>query len=322
VKVDWKSYYRRELVDPKNKAMLEGFFATDEHLAELIGEGALISFPHTALSYVGPLQARVVTGLYRAGVSRVIALGVLHTSVLPAPYLEYLNRLNDPSGAPEERKAAFSQLAGAFFPPGKKVTTPFGDLPLIPGSPARLIREDTGILENEFSLDTFFSLLSFYAARRRVKPIPVLPLYVGLTYDPVNGSFSVADALAHAIQEGRTPGTAVVTTGDLVHYGTAYSDPERIAKMPKEKETLEAYFLPEVKKVIALGLAGDLKAAFERSRETLASDQRYILPVISYLLGPGTGFEILHFELSDYAGILSVGPPCYVASSLIAFIPR
>ncbi len=322
--MDWKSYYRTERERPQSQELITAYFAaatTDPAADRAITNGAILSFPHTALAYAGPLQARVIAGLYRIRVPRIIALGVLHTSVLPEPYSGYLAQVNDSTAPTATRVTAMETLTGAFFPTGKAISSSFGTVPLVPIPSRDVIRADTCILKNEFSLDTFLSLLAFHAAQTGTEPPPVAPLYVGITYDPVHDSFAVAGKLAGAIRELITPGTAIVTTGDLVHYGTAYSAPERVAAMPTDRRVLEEHFLPEVENTIARGLAGEHRAAFDRARTVLASDQRYILPVITELLGVGAGYEILHFELSDYAGILSVAPPCYVASSLVAFIP-
>ncbi len=321
--MDWKSYYRDELARPESLSAIEGFFScaeVDPKIDEAIAKRAILSFPHTALSYAVPLQARVIAGLYRARVSEVIALGVLHTSVMPTPYIDDLNRLHDSSIDPDVRKAGLARLSGAFFPSGEKITTPFGDLPIASIGPHRLIRADAGILKNEFSLDTFLLLMVFYASQRGIDPLHVVPLYVGITYDPVEDSFAIAAELARALRQGIGREAAVVTTGDLVHYGTAYGDEARIPRMPKEKRALETYFLRETEDVLALALSKrNLKEAFTRSLEVLKSDQRYILPVIAEFLGHRADYEILHFELSDYDGILSVDPPCYVASSLITY---
>ena len=322
--MDWKAYYRAEREREHNRAVIADYFAaaaTDPEVDRALGRGAILSFPHTALAYAGPLQARVIAGLVRAGVTRIIALGVLHTSVLPEPYAGYRALIADPTGDTAARAAAAAALTGAFVPSGDEIATSFGPVPLVPFTAGDAIRADDDILKNEFSLDTFLSLLAVHAARMGIDPPPVAPIYVGLTYDPVHDSFAAATAVARALQSLVTPSTAIVTTGDLVHYGTAYSDPERIAAMPTDRRTLEEYFLPEVENTIARGLAGDHMAAFTRAQATLASDQRYVLPVIAELLGPGANYRIIHFELSDYAGILSVAPPCYVASSLVAFIP-
>ncbi len=321
--MDWKSYYRDELARPESLSAIEGFFSRaedDPQIDEAIARREVLSFPHTALSYAGPLQARVIAGLYRARVSNVIALGVLHTSIIPPPYAEALDRLRDSSIDPDVRKAGLAQLSGAFFPSGEKISTPFGDLPLASIGPHRLIRTDAGILKNEFSLDTFLSLMAFYASQRGIDPLPVVPLYIGITYDPVEGSFAIAAEFARTLHRLIGPETAVVTTGDLVHYGRAYGDEARIPRMPKGKRALEIYFLRETEDVLALALSRrNLKEAFTKSFEVLKSDQRYILPIIAELLGPEADYEILYFELSDYAGILTVEPPCYVASSLITY---
>ncbi|RLE39996.1 hypothetical protein DRJ23_02835 [Candidatus Acetothermia bacterium] len=321
--MNWKPYYRAELVRPEGRELIEGYFAEaddDPKLDAALADRAILSFPHTALPYAGPLQARVIAALHRAGVELIIALGVLHTSAIPAPYAERLELLRDPAAPLEERRAAFSQLSGAFIPRGGSIPTPFGSLTIAPVEFTEAVRPDSGILKNEFSLDTFFSLLAFYCRTRALPPPRVLPVYVGVTRDPESGSFGVGEEIARELAGFIGPKTAVVTTGDLVHYGTGYGDEERISQLPQEKEGLEAYFRREVEEVLARGLGGRrLEEAFQMSQEVLKSDQRYILPVLAGLLGPGAGYEILHFELSDYAGILSVAPPCYVASALVGF---
>jgi hypothetical protein len=326
VLIDWKSYYRSEMEAPEAREILAGLFKrveTDETIDRVLAGGAILSFPHTALSYAAPLQARVVAGLAHAGVQRVIALGVFHASTLPSAVEKDRGLLSDDSASPEARRGAFARLSGGFMPPDRVATTPFGDVPLVRAEEEEGVRVDReGLLAHEFSLDSFLSLLAFHAAETGRRPPAVLPLFVGPTRDPVSGGFETADRLAEALAGWRAPGTAIVTTGDLVHYGTAYGPPERMTGKPTDPAELETFFARETTDALDLAfVAGDRAAAYERAATVLQNDQRHILPVLIRLLGPGADYRVLAFSLSDYAGILEVAAPCVVASALVAFVP-
>ena len=324
--MDWKTHYRNEMLKPATKTYLERLFVAskeDENIDALVKRGAVLSFPHTAAHYIGPLQARVISALYRSRIKRVIALGVLHTSTLPASYDElYRTALNDERPS-SKRQEAYAALQGGFVPDCRVITTVFGTIPCeeIDGALTKGVRIDRmGVLSSEFSLDSFFSLMSLYAKTHGMAPIPVSPLYVGMTRDPMSGSFDVADELADILRSMQAPNTAIVTTGDIVHYGTAYTPAERMLDL--EQEQLEPFFRRECERIFSLAIAKqDLDGAFRDSNEILRSDQRYILPVIAKYLGQNAELRILSFSLSDYSGILNVERPCVVASALVAYVP-
>lgn len=318
--MDWKSYYRGELESPEGKRLVEELFHSfnggDEGLIRVLQEGGVASFPHTALGYSGPLIMRTVTSLLRLPeLRRAIALGVLHTGTLPGPFAELYSRAR-------EGGEGWERLAGGFVPPGEAIRTPFGEVPLAHIPVQSPLHRDGEILTNEFSLDTFFSLYAHAAGKMGMRAPPVLPIYVGLTRDPHTGSFQTAAELARAITAFSGPGTAVVATGDVVHYGLPYGDHPGSDGLPRDLEGLARHFRTQVERTLELALAGDYGAAFALSERVLKSDQRHLLPVIAELLGTGARFEVLEFELSDYSSILEAAPPCIVASSLIAFRPR
>jgi len=293
----------------------------DPELARALAGGAIVSFPHTSLADAGPLQARTVDALLRSGVERVIALGVLHSGGV-APYRTALDR----SQSDEVRLAAYGEVVGGWLVPETGIDTPFGDLPTleVPEEervPVRLDRH--GLLADEFSLDTFCALVKRAAALRDVRPPAILRLFVGPTRHPIDGSFAVAERLAAWVgsvvaADGRP--AAIVTTGDLVHYGTAYGDPE--ADPAERLAAMESRFRRTVERLLEAGLVdGDWAGAHRLASDVLRSDQRAILPVVSAILGPARA-RILHFELSDYSGILGVSPPCRVASVLSVYERR
>ena len=325
---DWKPYYRRELEEAGARDYLAAAFARAEEaesLAPLIDSGAILSFPHTALRYAGPLQARVIVGLHRAGIERVVALGVFHAWGHASSRDDYATAMNKAEKA-ERRKAAFARLRGAFIPSQSTQRTPFGDLSLdiIPSVLDRFVRRDSdGLLQDEFSLDTFMSLLLHYYRMRDANPPSFMPAYIGMTRDPLTGSFATATQVATALRELLAPGTAIVATGDLVHYGTAYTPLEGMEGMSKEKPRLTEYFRGQVERALHLSLREhDHAGAFRLCDVLLNNDQRYLLPVVSELLPTPADYELIAFELSDYTTILKVGAPCVVASALAAYVPQ
>ena len=314
--MNWKSYYRQELALPESRQRLVEWLEADAEgrIDSALERGAVVSFPHTAMAYAGPLQAAVVSSLYRGGVESIIALGVLHSGSLPV----YQCAL-DEHRSPEERARAFDAVCGAFGTRASSIETPFGRHPIVSLEP-ELSRVDPGeILEGEFSLDTFVSILRLAADVFGRPPIPITLVFVGMTRHPVTGSFEQARSLADRLLRSVSPSTAVVATGDLVHYGTAYglstSDAEGV-----DLTGLDRTLRSELEGTLDLATnRGDLESAYQRSRHVLMNDQRELLAVIVEVLGGSSGFEVVRLGFSDYTEILSVPPPCLVASALVVY---
>ena len=126
--MNWKSYYRRDLERDEVRAALAAAVGhqEDDLVRGAPGErGTILSFPHTAAHYAGPIQARVVAGLYRSRPDLVLALGVLHLSGLAL-----FRELADEGQNPACRSRAFSALGEGFIPPAGSARTAFGTLPL------------------------------------------------------------------------------------------------------------------------------------------------------------------------------------------------
>jgi len=330
--MDWKTFYRDEISSPEGRARIRRSFENlpvyDEEIDRVIRERGVLSFPHTSIFYSGDAIARVVAGLHRNRIDKVIALGVLHGNALPSPYREsyrqYIRRMSGavPAEGGEEAWKDFHRLQGAFIRPGA-IRTVFGELPcpFLDRIPEDLVHEDAEVLRNEFSLDLFMDLVAFHGHELGAAPIAVLPLFVGLTRDP-GGSYETATRLAACIAHRRDERTAVVATGDLVHYGHAYCASEEMRGLPGDVRSLTPHFLSQVQDTLTLGLSRkDYDAFHHASTRVLKSDQWNVFPVVAELLGAGAEFQILSFALSDYAHILGVAPPCVVASTLAAFLP-
>ncbi len=276
----------------------------------------ILSFPHTAIEYSGPLQARVAGWLCKRGFKRVVTLGVLHGSLVPAYRIAA-----DKQAASREREAAYAHVCGAFLLPGHRVETPFGDLDVATPSavPDTVVRVDAAqLLGCEFSLDTFHAVLRLAADVYHVNPPAVLPIYVGMMRHPLSGAWDSADALARWLRALWDGETAIVTTADVVHYGTYYGS--ELVDLPLE--SLAARFLKLVETLWALLGQRRFEQAFDLAEQTLKADHREMLAVLSTLLGSDAGMSVEAFSLSDYASILQSVHPCLVASALIAYQRR
>jgi len=296
----------------------------DAPLDSSINTGSILSFPHTALHYAAIQQARVIVSLYRAGIEKVITLGVLHLwghAVSSSLYCQTMASEEEPS----VRQAAFSTLAGAFIPTKSLMCTPFGkmsfDFPSLQDGDV-IGRDRRGLLAEEFSLDTFFSLLHYYYLLHD-HPLPqIVPLYIGMTRNPLTGSFAIAGRIAAAVRNMITTKTAIVATGDVVHYGSGYSPREVIIGMPDDADELKKRLRDELEKVLIQVInRREYQLAFLRLDRFLNNDQRYLLPVVAEILGNRAEYDIISFALSDYSRINDAPTPCVVASSLVAYRP-
>ena len=175
-------------------------------------------------------------------------------------------------------------------------------------------------MANEFSLDNLLRLLAFYAREQGLEPITVLPLFVGLTHDP-DGSFATASRIARWLRQILNEETALVATGDLVHYGTVYSSPEEMAGKPADIAELEVFFVELVGDALERACREDYEAFYCLTTEELKSDQRQIVPVICEYLGEGSGYETCSSTCRTIRGSLQVEPPSVVASALVGFTP-
>ncbi|NIA03441.1 MAG: hypothetical protein GWP12_02755 [Nitrospirae bacterium] len=293
----------------------------DETITAALRANGLASFPHTTLDYSGEMTTRVVTSLYASGVERVVALGVIHVGALSERYQQRFSELLDPHVASAVRKEHLKTFGGAFIRSHEE--TAFGDIETItPINSWHAIRTDDSLLEGEFCLDYFLSILRLAADRLGREPLAVIPIYSGASFDPTSGSFALATEVASEIAKLDDGKTAFVITGDLVHYGTNYSKPEEMHGKPTTIAGLKQYFLPLVEQSLhEITKTKNYQAAFDLLNKTLHNDQRFLLPVVGELLRGDASFEIIEFHLSDYAPIWQVDPPCAVASSVVTFTP-
>ena len=323
--MDWRKFCKKDLQNSKKTESLlswiKQFPSGDEQFINVLKGRGIISFPHTVLDYSGEMTTRVVTSLYASGVEKVVALGVIHVGALPERYKTPFTELLDPNVDPRVRKEHLEVFQGGFI--RSEMKTAFGKVPSInPKSDWKRIRKDDDLLAGEFCLDYFLGILRFVADQLGREVLSVLPIYSGASFDPVTGSFELATEVANEISQVLDSRTALVITGDLVHYGTTYSSKEAMKGKPVKMNELVDLFLPLVNRSFQLTLHEKRHVeAFNLMNDVLHSDQRLLLPVVSEILGAKPSYEIVEFHLSDYAPIWHVDGPCVVASSLVSFLP-
>jgi hypothetical protein len=319
--MDWKRFYAAELAAPRGRDAVGVALARqrggDPRLGAALRAGGVVSFPHVTVRDSGDSIATVVETLLAACTGRVVALGVLHGSVLPAPFNAWHASLRDDTPAGVE---AFARLRGAFVDTSA-VVTPFGPIPET-RSPTidALLHDDPSVLRHEFSLDLFLAFLAASARVHGVRPPEVLRLYVSAVRDPAGG-FATAASLAISIDTLLDDDTVCVATGDVAHLGHGYGPDPETARLPSDEADLTTMLAASLRDMHDAGLARhDFATAWEIGTR-LRSDQRQILPVIAELLGCGARCEPLAFRLSDYAAINDQPRPCFVAAALNLFRP-
>ena len=319
--MDWKRFYAAELADPRGRAEVAAALARhrggDARFGAALRAGAIVSFPHVTVHDSGDFIATVVESILAARAKRVVAIGVLHGSVLPAPFDDCYASLRDDT--PKGRQA-FARLRGAFVDTSA-VATAFGHIDeTISPREDPLLHDDPAVLRHEFSLDLFLAFLAASAHAHGVRPPEVMRVYVSVVRDPMGG-FDTVRPLAAAIEKLLGDDTVCLATGDLAHLGHGYGADEETARLPADET--------ELTKTLAASLRDMHEAALGRQDFTTAwdigtrlrSDQRQILPVIAELLGHGATCEPLALRLSDYADINGQPRPCFVAAALNLFRP-
>ena len=320
--MDWKRFYAAELADPRGRETVAAALARhqggDPRLGAALRAGAIASFPHVTVRDSSDLIATVVESVVAARAKRVVALGVLHASVLPAPFDACHASLRDDTPAGAE---AFARLRGAFVDT-VAVETPFGRIEATRSPDVDpLLRREPAALQHEFSLDLFLAFLAASAAAHGVRPPEVIRLYVSVVRDAAGG-YDTAASLAASIQKLLGDETVCVATGDVAHLGHGYGPDEETARLPADKSVLTEMLTASLRDMHEAALARHDFATSWEIGTRLRSDQRQILPVIAELLGRGASCEPLAFGLSDYADINGRPRPCFVAAALNLFRPR
>jgi hypothetical protein len=173
-------------------------------------------------------------------------------------------------------------------------------------------------IEREFSLDNFEYVLEQYArihyqheipVRRKVFPFPA-----------ASRLRESVDALTTDLRQVIDAGTAVLTTGDLCHYGHGYAafHSEPVTVVPHPERGLSEKILSALS---ALYEKNDTEDFIRQSR-ALLSDHVAAAMLVKALLGERTALEVFELKFSDYAATLSAERPTLVASVFYGVVPK
>ena len=172
-----------------------------------------------------------------------------------------------------------------------------------PGAPL-----DKGIWADEFSLDNFEALLVI-AARLAGKEMPKLiaryPFLTGEHPESLPG-FDELVTLAAS-------GAAAVSTADMIHHGAGYGTPGGLRLDRENPETL-VWAKREIEAQLS-ALARKDFAEFQSHCETAHSDFRDAGPALAALLPSTMQSSVLDLTLVNYADVLNVEEPTWVAAA-------
>lgn len=265
----------------------------------------------------------VVRSMYSADISRIIALGVLHTNALPSEFDTRFENLFEGTQS-NSYQTDLTEFKGAFY--RSKDESIFGAVNRFdPPNSWEIIRQNDQLLENEFCLDYLFNLIVLTADVIDEEPIPLLPIYCGFSFDPATGSFELAKDIAQEINQLNSDDTALLATGDLVHFGNNYNKPKATRNKPKSISELEPLFYDKIERAFsAVFSEKDYSKGFELLHDELQSDQRLLLPVLSeFFSSPEVYYHFYRYRLSDYSEVWEVEKPSVVATSMYKlFVPE
>ncbi len=177
---------RAEELDELIEGLFEG--SRERTGAHLLPLGRAFVVPHAGLQYSGTVAAAAYRHIRELKPERIILLGFSHRGGPAAVAIPRVERIATPIGAVDVDRAAAAQLDGR---------TPF-----------RMVAEPEVC---DHSVEIQLPLLV-----KAAPGTPVLPLYVGHLDDERR------DAAAAALSELCGPGTALVASSDLTHYGRSF----------------------------------------------------------------------------------------------------
>lgn len=193
-----------------------------------------------------------------------------------------------------------------------------------------------GSEEKEFSLDGFEHIAKVYADVNGIKPIEIEKVYPPLKEEEKPHIQTLEEA-GEALRGKMDDKTAVVMTGDLVHYGHGYlRGGERGYELAPREEDIDSEKNHEEKinGWIDEGLdlvyhKKDYDAFLNKHKPKALNDQGAVAIMASALLGDGLEYGIFYGKLSDYSGVLSgnlktrtVKKPTVVASVFYGVWPK
>lgn len=172
----------------------------------------------------------------------------------------------------------------------------------------------------EFSLDGFEHIARMYAKVNGAEPLEIEKIYPPLKEEG-KPDVQTLEAAGEALREKVDSRTAVVMTGDLVHYGHAYlrGGEAGYELAPKEDEIDVENHEKIMNTWIDEGLElvyhkKDYEAFLGKHKPVALNDQGRVAIMASSFLGDRLEYKIFYRKLSDYSDVLNAKKPTVVAS--------
>lgn len=173
----------------------------------------------------------------------------------------------------------------------------------------RGVHDEHGLAAEEFSLDGFVELLTLAADRagRSVDVVRRYPFLVGDDPTTLPGLEELERLVAG--------GALLVATTDPIHHGHAYGTPHDECLDPAAPSTVSAAMMAIDDQLAAL--SDHRHRHFAELAGRHRSDFRDTGPVMAHLVGRGFTARVHDLALVDYAEVLGVPAPSWVAGALI-----
>ncbi len=244
-----------------------------------------------------------------------------HATIIDGEVADVLNRggiLSFPHTRIEDSLEALIRIVAGLYKTGKRKVIALGVL--------HNSGEDRE--QKEFSLDGFEHIARMYAKVNGAEPLEIEKIYPPLKEEG-KPDVQTLGAAGEALREKVDSRTAVVMTGDLVHYGHAYlrGGEAGYELAPKEDEIDAGNHEKIINAWIDEGLElvyhkKDYEAFLGKHKPVALNDQGRVAIMASSFLGNGLEYKIFYRKLSDYSGVLNAKKPTVVASVFYGVQPK
>jgi hypothetical protein len=177
-----------------------------------------------------------------------------------------------------------------------------------------------GKKEQEFSLDGLVYVAKLYAEANNLMPLSFTEIYRQISVKDIaqrDRDIRLLIRKGGSLKNELDSDTAVVMTGDLVHYGYGYGD-----QSPQQLDSLPDILQSRITEL--LGVIYHKRDSLLFIEKSLAVKNDQIAPaiIVNALFNSPLDYSIFSFMLSDYSPILKSASPTVVASVHYGVYPQ
>lgn len=181
-------------------------------------------------------------------------------------------------------------------------------------------------IKKEFSLDNFEYVLRLYAEANALRKIPVHKRYFpcpapkDIEGHEWKNYLAYLRATKEEVLGNIKKTTAILTTGDLCHYGHGYAGYHRENTMVHNNP--EIILAEKIKTLMETLFIKGNRVIFVQQSRVLLNDQISAAILIKELFGEHTAFKLFEIKFSDYSQVFSSKIPTIVASVFYGVRPK